>query len=231
MKAPSTKKLFYFSRYDVVDKWLKDTSIQTGKTESAVAEDVLLGRQPGMTTISAQAQFIVSQWYAEDNATTAMINSAIAYAATYVPCRPDSYVPQRELALVQLTTQMLCTINDSISECADINQVTYNINTLHSVYEALVYDHSKLSGDEALRLQLELKHCHDIIQILDSTPDWVQWHTLTRIVETTWEYCRYYPATYRLLCGILDTVSIPNTPTTRLATLESIRLASADWPA
>lgn len=227
MRQRNGKKLISLLDFDVIDLWCKDISLREGRTESLIIEEILLGYRPGMLPQSPSARLNILAWYSDTNAVSQLYRAAYGYIAGHA--NSQQYDPLTALCLVRSLLSQLQGMDNRLSKC-DPAGLEYYTQAVHDVCQSLAYTQTKLTGDAATQLGLEVQHAEAMLQQLRRAPQFVQCHQIIAILLSTWQYSCRYPATYRLLCSQLDILPMPNTPERRLEALRVIREVSAYWP-
>lgn len=226
MRQKNNKKLLSLTHYDAIDTWLKDLSFTEDKTESTIAEEILLALRPGMLTPSPSARRIILAWYADDDAVSQLYRSVFGYIAGFVG--GGTYTPEIELCLVNSLFSQLLKTDCRICKC-DKYTLPYYTASMQDLCQSLSNERKALTGIEAVQLDIELQHAWRIYHQLANEPQFAQCHHIINVIQHTWSYSRKYPATYRLLCAQTDLLPLPNTPLARLEVLQAIHEASAAW--
>lgn len=227
MRQKNNKKLLSLTQYAAIDTWLKDLSLTEDKTESTIAEEILLGLRPGMLPPSPSARGNIIAWYADKDAVSQMYRSAFGYIAGFIG--GNTYTPDIELCLVNSLFSHLLKTPCCICKC-DKDTTVYYTNSMLELCQSLSNERNALTGIEGVQLEIELQHAKRIYHQLANEPQFTQCHHIINVIQHTWQYSRKYPATYRLLCSQTDMLPLPNTPSARLEVLQAIHKASAAWP-
>lgn len=227
MRPKSTKKLISLQNFDVLDLWIKDVSNAESRSESTVAEEVLLGMRAGMLPKSPAARDIILNCYDDGDAVSRLYCAAFLYCESRVNT-PD-YDPQFAMALVRSLIWQLYQMDDRIQACA-ITKMPYYKSAFGEIIDLLHLERTKLRGDASTLIYHTYQTAGAMMQQLHNAPHLVQCHHLMAVIQSAWEYLAQYPATFRFLRTQVDLLSIPNNSTTRLAVIKALHEASAHWP-
>ena len=105
MKKATEKKIYSLTNYNLIDTMIKDIAAVERTTESAIAEEILLGVRPGLLPQNKDAATLINRFYLENNAVSQMYRSIMLDAAArdYL-----SGAPQMESVIIQRLHSVLC---------------------------------------------------------------------------------------------------------------------------
>lgn len=232
MRQKNEKKLLSFVNFSLIDKFLKDVSIHEGTTESQIAEEILLGFRPPLLPHNQAASAIIKNLYTADDAVSTMYRSAFGQISALIG---GGYIPQKERILIDSLHSALCrsqaTYQGQDKPALDwyIKQLSAFLVELEQIY-AKMPDQDLAVYGERHKLQGEIKFGYDLIDELESEPEYTMYHNIINIILNTWQYVNTSTTTYRLLVSQMALINLPNTPENRLFAAAYIKEASSDWP-
>ena len=225
MKKTTEKKIYSLTNYNLIDTMIKDIAYSERTTESAIAEEILLGVRPGLLPQNKDASTLISRFYLEDNAVSQTYRSIMLDAAArdYL-----SGSPFMESVIIQRLHSVLCFYaagpNENTSD-GDlkwyIKQIDYFLFFLEG--ELAKTEESDLSA--RYNLSSEIRFGRDLWKELKEEPQYSKYFNILSIVIKTWEYSGRCTYTYRMIAAMLQIAEIPNTPTNRVDMVATLREA------
>lgn len=230
MRQRNEKKLFSFVNMGFINLALKDCSLLEGKNESTIAEEILLGRRPGLLPQSQTAANIVRLWYDQPNGCTQMYHHFFATLASLVTI---GYTPERELLVIQALCTRLGVDGVALTDEVDQGRKEWFIKLFeqHIYYlDQCICTVEDEHSSEYRSLHAEIVYARELLRQLRSEPYFVLFHSLVNVIIGTWAYSRGSATTYRLLANLTQIITVRSTPETRTEFAEAVRNACTDWP-
>lgn len=225
MKKATEKKIYSLTNYNLIDTMIKDIAAVERTTESAIAEEILLGVRPGLLPQNKDAATLINRFYLEENAVSQMYRSIMLDAAAqdYL-----SGAPQTESVIIQKLHSVLCFYvmgpNDTTLD-GDLKWYVKQADYYLSYLEDELKKIEDADPTATYNLRSEIRFGRDLWKELCEEPQFSKYFNFLSIVIKTWEYSGRCTYTYRMIAAMLQIAEIPNTPANRVDMVATLREA------